>query len=130
MKAINILILLPLLLSSCVFISSHVMPLDVSKDTTEHRINKTTRINLYDGSIIIYSDGCRITRDSLYGPGLKYDYTLQLQDSVYSISRNNISNVQYYEKRWQYLTTIVIIPVIAILTFAILLAAALSGTNI
>jgi hypothetical protein len=127
MKTGILLITFAIVFSSCIFVASHVIPYDFKKDTMGFQTDKTTKVNLNDGSIVIFNNGCIIRKDSITGIGLKYNITLETKDTVYSISKENISNIQYYERRWQYLTTLATLPLVAIIAFGVLLAIALSG---
>jgi hypothetical protein len=88
-------ILLSISLSSCTYSSTRVYKLDHPEN--QSTIEAPTKAHLYNGSMILFSEGFQFKQNVLSGSGIYYDLQRKLKKEVKSISADSVAFLEYYQ---------------------------------
>jgi len=75
-------------------------------------IHRITKIQLNDGSLVIFEEGFVVRQDKIAGKGKKYDMLCNEVTEVSEVSMEDVKNIIYYEKVLQPFPLIFAIPTI------------------
>ncbi len=121
-------LLLSSILSTCSFISTGVESLDYDKARKSGKfvIHNSTKVHLYDGSVVVYENGFEMNNEVIKGKGIRHDLTRQNVSSVALLPVDSVASIEYYEKNQEtgpFLTSVPPVVVTAAAGTAVLLVA-------
>jgi hypothetical protein len=96
----NCLVLLCLILTACVTVRQlEVTPLGIEQEEDDAPIivESPVKVHLDDGSTIVYADGIVVHGDKVIGDGLKYDITLEHQETIEEVSVDDIAAIESFQ---------------------------------
>jgi hypothetical protein len=113
---------LVLLLSSCIFTSTKVKPLD--KKTVRlsgpYYVYSSTKIHLIDGSVVVFPKGFEARNDTIRGEGKRYALTRQDEPKLQNtVLFDSIACIEYYQKEFQFGAFLVSLPPAFLISVAI-----------
>jgi hypothetical protein len=80
---------------SCSYIPTRVYKLD--RPSTPTKIKAPTKAHLYDGSMILFSDGFVFNQNAFNGEGMYYDLERRIIKPVKRVSADSVIFLEYYE---------------------------------
>jgi len=100
--------------ASCIYIHTNVRSMDVQQvsNASHVSIHRITKIQLNDGSLVIFEEGFVVRQDKIAGKGKKYDMLCNEVTEVSEVSMEDVKNIIYYEKVLQPFPLIFAIPTI------------------
>ncbi len=115
-------ILLSISTSSCFFTHTVIKPINLPqiRESNDFNIDKTSKVHLQDGSLIIFYHGFQIRDGKLIGHGNKYDFTRQQCIQVSEVDIQEIRKVFYYKKKLQKLPMFFCVPSLLLSYLAII----------
>ncbi|MFB3100487.1 MAG: hypothetical protein ACE1ZM_03480 [Gammaproteobacteria bacterium] len=121
-------LLLSSILSTCSFISTGVESLDYDKARKSGKfvIHNSTKVHLYDGSVVVYENGFEMNNEVIKGKGIRHDLTRQNVTFLELLPVDSVASIEYYEKNQEtgpFLTSVPPVVVTAAAGTAVLLVA-------
>ena len=86
--------------------------MDVQQVTNANHfsVKRATKIQLNDGSLVVFEKGFDVNQGKITGEGKKYDMSCQEVTDVSEISTEDVKNLIYFEKKLQTFPLIFAIP--------------------
>lgn len=113
---LSILVFFACMLSSCIYMHTAVRSVNLPDVANSNNINmrRTSKVQLTDGSLILFEEGFQIHQGKITGAGKKYDMTCEAVVTVSEVSFEMVKSIIYYDKVLQPSPLIFAIPTVLI----------------
>jgi hypothetical protein len=109
---LGFILLICALSGSCIIVQTHVKSLDKQKLSLSKtfKIRSATKAHLVDGSVVVFAKGFKLSDETLFGSGLKWNLSRSASHEVTQVPLDSVAALEYYSKRFEGLMFLASLP--------------------